>query len=75
MEPQNPEEDDPGKHGSPFGRRPLAPCWWAGSWRNFGWEPVKMDDPRLTAHPDWLKEFRILPGVTAAVLPCISRLA
>ena len=22
------------------------------------WEPVKMDDPRLTAHPDWLKEFR-----------------
>ena len=22
------------------------------------WEPVKMDDPRLIAHPDWLKEFR-----------------
>ena len=22
------------------------------------WEPVKMDDPRLTAHPDWLKGFR-----------------
>ncbi len=22
------------------------------------WEPVKMDDPRLTAHPDWLKAFR-----------------
>ena len=22
------------------------------------WEPVKMDDPRLTTHPDWLKEFR-----------------
>ena len=22
------------------------------------WEPVKMDDPRLTAHPDWLKQFR-----------------
>ena len=22
------------------------------------WEPVKMDDPRLTVHPDWLKEFR-----------------
>lgn len=22
------------------------------------WEPVKMDDPRLTAHPDWLKKFR-----------------
>ncbi len=22
------------------------------------WEPVKNDDPRLTAHPDWLKEFR-----------------
>ena len=22
------------------------------------WESVKMDDPRLTAHPDWLKEFR-----------------
>lgn len=22
------------------------------------WEPVKMDDPRLTAHPDWLKNFR-----------------
>lgn len=22
------------------------------------WEPVKLDDPRLTAHPDWLKEFR-----------------
>lgn len=22
------------------------------------WESVKMDDPRLTAHPDWPKEFR-----------------
>ena len=22
------------------------------------WEPVNMDDPRLTAHPDWLKKFR-----------------
>ncbi len=22
------------------------------------WEPVKMEDPRLTARPDWLKEFR-----------------
>ena len=22
------------------------------------WEPVKMDDPRLTTHPDWLKKFR-----------------
>ena len=22
------------------------------------WESVKNDDPRLTAHPDWLKEFR-----------------
>ena len=22
------------------------------------WEPVKIDDSRLTAHPDWLKEFR-----------------
>ena len=22
------------------------------------WEPVQLDDPRLTAHPDWLKEFR-----------------
>ena len=22
------------------------------------WEPVKMDDPRLTARPDWLKKFR-----------------
>ena len=22
------------------------------------WEPIRMDDPRVTAHPDWLKEFR-----------------
>lgn len=22
-----------------------------------GWEPIAPDDPRLTAHPDWLKEF------------------
>ena len=22
------------------------------------WEPVTMDDPRLIAHPDWLKQFR-----------------
>ena len=22
------------------------------------WEPVKQTDPRLTAHPDWLKQFR-----------------
>ena len=22
------------------------------------WEPIKIDDPRLTAHPDWLEKFR-----------------
>jgi len=22
-----------------------------------GWEPVVLDDPRLTAHPDWLEDF------------------
>ena len=26
------------------------------------WEPVKMGDPRLTVHPDWLKEFRDFAG-------------
>ena len=30
------------------GRKLEEPCW----------EPVDMDDPRLTAHPDWLKKFR-----------------
>ena len=34
MEPQNPEETDPEKAWLPSGKRPLAPCWWAGSWRN-----------------------------------------
>ncbi|WP_400260611.1 hypothetical protein [Candidatus Methanomassiliicoccus intestinalis] len=23
-----------------------------------GWEPVMLDDPRLTAHPNWMKEFQ-----------------
>ena len=37
------------------------------------WESVTMDDPRLTAHPDWLKQFRSLPGATLTALLCTSQ--
>ena len=33
MEPQNPEEMIR-ESMAPVRQRPLAPCWWAGSWRN-----------------------------------------
>ena len=31
---------------------------WGRELEELCWEPVQLDDPRLTAHPDWLKEFR-----------------
>ena len=54
MEPQNPEEMIRESMAPRSAGRSLAPCWWA-ELEELCWEPVKMDDPRLTAHPDWLK--------------------
>ena len=72
MEPQNPEEMIR-ESMAPVRQAAIGPMLVGRELEELCWEPVKMDDPRLTAHPDWLKEFMILPGVTAAVLPCISR--
>lgn len=72
MEPQNPEEMIR-ESMAPVRQAAIGPMLVGRELEELCWEPVKMDDPRLTAHPDWLKEFRDLPGVTAAVLPCISR--
>lgn len=58
---------------APVRQAAIGPMLVGRELEEINWEPVKMDDPRLTVHPDWLKEFRDLPGVTAAVLPCISR--
>ena len=72
MEPQNPEEMIR-ESMAPVRQAVIGPMLVGRELEELCWEPVKMDDPRLTAHPDWLKEFRDLLGVTAAVLPCISR--
>ena len=57
MEPQNPEEMIR-ESMAPVRQAAIGPMLVGRELEEINWEPVKMDDPRLTAHPDWLKEFR-----------------
>ena len=57
MEPQNPEEMIR-ESMAPVRQAVIGPMLVGRELEELCWEPVKMDDPRLTAHPDWLKEFR-----------------
>ena len=57
MEPQNPEEMIR-ESMAPVRQAVIGPMLVGRELEEINWEPVKMDDPRLTAHPDWLKEFR-----------------
>ncbi len=55
MEPQNPEEMIR-ESMAPVRQAVIGPMLVGRELEELCWEPVKMDDPRLTAHPDWLKE-------------------
>ena len=57
MEPQNPEEMIR-ESMAPVRQAAIGPMLVGRELEEINWEPVKMDDPRLTVHPDWLKEFR-----------------
>ena len=57
MEPQNPEEMVR-ESMAPVRQAAIGPMLVGRELEELCWEPVKMDDSRLTAHPDWLKEFR-----------------
>jgi len=54
MEPQNPEEMIR-ESMAPVRQAAIGPMLVGRELEELCWEPVKMDDPRLTAHPDWLK--------------------
>ena len=43
---------------APVRQAAIGPMLVGRELEKINWEPVKMDDPRLTVHPDWLKEFR-----------------
>lgn len=57
MEPRDPEELIR-ESMAPVRQVRIGPMLAGRELEELCWEPVKMDDPRLTAHPDWLKEFR-----------------
>ena len=57
MEPQDPEKLIR-ESMAPVRQVRIDPMLVGRELEELCWEPVKMDDPRLTAHPDWLKEFR-----------------
>ena len=57
MEPRDPEELIR-ESMAPVRQVCIGPMLAGRELEELCWEPVKMDDPRLTAHPDWLKEFR-----------------
>ena len=55
-------EQDPaeliGESMAPVRQVAISPMLAGRELEKLCWEPVKLDDPRLTAHPDWMKEFR-----------------
>ena len=57
MEPRDPEELIR-ESMAPVRQIRIGPMLAGRELEELCWEPVKMDDPRLTTHPDWLKEFR-----------------
>ena len=57
MEPQNPEEMIR-ESMAPVRQADIGPMLVGRELEELCWELVKIDDPRLAAHPDWLKAFR-----------------
>ena len=57
MEPQDPEEMIR-ESMAPVRQAAIGPMLVGRELEELCWEPVTMNDPRLSAHPDWLKEFR-----------------
>ena len=57
MEPRDPEELIR-ESMAPARQVRIGPMLVGRKLEELCWEPVKLDDPRLTTHPDWLKEFR-----------------
>ena len=57
MEPRDPEELIR-ESMAPVRQIRIGPILAGRELEELCWEPVTMDDPRLTAHPDWLKAFR-----------------
>ena len=43
---------------APVRQATIGPMLVGWKLEEIGWEPVALDDPRLTAHPNWMKEFR-----------------
>ncbi len=57
MEPRDPEEMIQESMAS-VRQASIGPMLVGRKLEELCWEPVKMNDPRVTAHPDWLKKFR-----------------
>ena len=57
MEPRDPEELIR-ESMAPVRQAAIGPILAGRELEELCWEPVTMDDPRLSAHPDWLKAFR-----------------
>ena len=57
MEPQPPEEMLQ-ESMAPVRQAAIGPMLVGRELEELCWEPVTIDDPRLIAHPDWLKQFR-----------------
>ena len=47
-----------GENMAPVRQATIGPMLVGRELEEIGWEPVALDDPRLTAHPDWLEDFR-----------------
>lgn len=58
MEYSGTREDFIRESMAPVRQASIPPLMVGRELEEIGWEPVELDDPRLTAHPDWLEEFR-----------------
>ena len=61
MEPQNPEEMIR-ESMAPVRQAAIGPMFVGRKLEEIGWESVPMNDPRITAHPDWLEDLQKLAG-------------
>ena len=53
----------------------IGPMFVGRKLEEIGWESVPMNDPRITAHPDWLENLRSGPTKTARALKSTKRSA
>ena len=56
-------EQDPaefiGESMAPVRQAAIGPMLVGRELEELCWEPVQMENPRLTAHPDWLRQFKL----------------